>query len=92
MFTGEEVWCQLFSKPGAGSDLVGRWVEGEALRLTNVRAGQNRRAGNPGPEGSIAKLAFAEVNMDIYELCVELGLPGDVRVDKHLPWSKVPRT
>ena len=43
-------------------------------------AGANRRAGNPGPEGSIAKLLFAEVNMRIYELCVDLlgadGLVG----------------
>ena len=35
-----------------------RWIDAEALRLTNARAGANRRAGTPGPEGSIAKLAF----------------------------------
>jgi alkylation response protein AidB-like acyl-CoA dehydrogenase len=129
--------------------LVQCWIEAEVLRLTNMRAGQNRKAGNPGPEGSIAKLMFAEVNKRIYELCIDLlgaegligydytmrraaalglvgppgsarkmfirsransieggtseiqrnilgerilGLPGDVRVDKELPWSKVPRS
>ena len=125
------------------------WSEAEALRLTNARASQNRKAGNPGPEGSIAKLMFAEVNKRVYELCVDLlgahglvdydyemkrtdslglvgppgparkmflrsransieggtseiqrnilgervlGLPSDVRVDKDVPWSKVPRS
>jgi alkylation response protein AidB-like acyl-CoA dehydrogenase len=129
--------------------LMRLWIEAEVLRLTNIRAGQNRRAGNPGPEGSIAKLKFAEVNMAIYELCVDLlgadalvgyeyamrrtdaglgltgppgwsrkmflraransieggtseiqrnilgervlGLPGEPRADKDLPWSQVPR-
>jgi alkylation response protein AidB-like acyl-CoA dehydrogenase len=127
-----------------------QYVEAEALRLTNIRAGQNRKAGNPGPEGSIAKLMFAEVNKRIYELCVDLlgadamidydytmrragegtgligppgtsrklflrsransieggtseiqrnilgervlGLPGEPRLDKDLPWSQVPRS
>jgi alkylation response protein AidB-like acyl-CoA dehydrogenase len=134
--------------PAARDRLMKLWAEAEVLRLTNIRAGQNRKAGNPGPEGSIAKLMFAEVNQRIYELCVDLlgpsglagyeyrmqrsenlglvgppgssrkmflrsransieggtseiqrnilgervlGLPGDVRVDKDLPWSKVPR-
>jgi alkylation response protein AidB-like acyl-CoA dehydrogenase len=129
--------------------LTRAWIEAEVLRLTNMRASQNRKAGNPGPEGSIAKLMFAEVNARTYELCVDLlgadaligydytmrrsaalglvgppgsartmfirsransieggtseiqrnilgerilGLPGDVRVDKELPWSKVPRS
>jgi alkylation response protein AidB-like acyl-CoA dehydrogenase len=129
--------------------LMQLWVESEVLRLTNVRASQNRKVGNPGPEGSIAKLKFAELNKDIFELCIDLqgadalvgydytmrrsdvlgltgppgtsrkfflrsransieggtseiqrnilgerilGLPGDVRVDKELPWSKVPRS
>ena len=48
------------------------WIEAEVLRLTNLRASQNRRAGNPGPEGSIAKLMFAEVNKRVYELCTDL--------------------
>jgi alkylation response protein AidB-like acyl-CoA dehydrogenase len=128
--------------------LMKLWCEAEALRLTNIRAGHNRKAGNPGPEGSIAKLMFAEINQRVYDLCIDLlgpagqvgltydmdrteslglvgapgaarkmflraransieggtseiqrnilgervlGLPGDVRVDKDLPWSAVPR-
>jgi alkylation response protein AidB-like acyl-CoA dehydrogenase len=129
--------------------LVQLWIEAEVLRLTNIRGSQNRKAGNPGPEGSIAKLMFAEVNKDIYELCVDLlgagalvdydyemrrsenlgligapgssrkmflrsransieggtseiqrniigervlGLPGEPRADKDLPWKDVPRS
>ncbi len=135
-------------RPSDRDRMMKLWCTAEALRLTNMRAGQNRRVGNPGPEGSIAKLMFAELNQDIYELCVALlgpaatvgydyqmkrsealgltgpagsarkmflrsransieggtseiqrnimgervlGLPGDVRVDKDLPWSKVAR-
>ena len=48
------------------------WVDMEVLRLTNVRASQNRKVGNPGPEGSIAKLMFAEVNKNVFELCIDL--------------------
>jgi alkylation response protein AidB-like acyl-CoA dehydrogenase len=146
---------RIWQEGGRGHTAVERdrllrlWIEAEALRLTNMRASQNRKAGNPGPEGSIAKLMFAEVNQRIYELCIDLlgpdglvgydytmrrseglglvgppgsarklflrsransieggtseiqrnilgerilGLPGDVRVDKELPWSKVPRS
>ncbi len=129
--------------------LMQLWIRAEALRLTNIRGSQNRKAGNPGPEGSIAKLMFAEINMDIYELCVDLlgpaamvdydytmirpehlgltgapgtsrkmflrsqansieggtssiqrnilgerilGLPGEPRTDKAIPWKDVPRS
>jgi len=58
--------------PANRDRLMQRWIEAEVLRLTNLRASQNRRIGNPGPEGSIAKLMFAEVNKHIYELCVDL--------------------
>ena len=121
------------------------WVRAETLRLTNIRANQNRKMGDPGPEGSIGKMAFANLNKDIYECLMGvmgadallygsyemvrpehameyatpqkaflrsransieggttevmlnilgervLGLPGDVRVDRDVPWSKVPR-
>jgi len=129
-------------------DLLRLWCKSEALRLTNLRASQAAKAGNPGPEGSIAKLMMAELNKKITELSVALlgadgligfdytfrrpedlsvdgaeggvrhsflraransieggtseimrnilgeqvlGLPGEPRVDKDLPWTKVPR-
>jgi alkylation response protein AidB-like acyl-CoA dehydrogenase len=140
------------TRPGSAGDpvlrdrLVQLWVEAEVNRLTNLRASQNRQQGTPGPEGSTAKLAFAELNKRIYEFCTTLlgpagtlygsyemtrpetamvfdtvqkaflraransieggtseimrnilgervlGLPGDVRTDKDLPWSQVPRS
>jgi len=48
------------------------WTRAETLRLTNQRAGAARRAGNPGPEGSVAKLAMAVQYKAIYELCIDL--------------------
>ncbi len=130
-------------------ELMRLWIDAEVLRLTNMRASQSRKIGTPGPEGSIAKLMFAEVNLSIYEMCVDLlgasalvgydfemrrsenlglvgppgssrkmflrsranpieggtseiqrnilgervlGLPGEVRTDKELPWIDVPRS
>jgi alkylation response protein AidB-like acyl-CoA dehydrogenase len=121
------------------------WIRAEVLRLTNIRANQNRKMGDPGPEGSIGKMASADLNKDIYAKVVDLlgadgmlygsyemirpetamgfetvqkaflrsransieggttevmknilgervlGLPGDVRVDREVPWSQVPR-
>ncbi len=121
------------------------WSRAEVLRLTNIRANQNRKMGDPGPEGSIGKMASADLNKDIYAKVVDLlgaegmlygsyemirpetamgsdtlqkaflrsransieggttevmknilgervlGLPGDVRVDREVPWSQVPR-
>jgi alkylation response protein AidB-like acyl-CoA dehydrogenase len=53
-------------------ELMKLWIEAEVLRLTNIRAGQNRKVGVPGPEGSTGKLAFAEGNKKIYDFCVSL--------------------
>ncbi|MDH3755285.1 MAG: acyl-CoA dehydrogenase family protein, partial [Acidimicrobiia bacterium] len=33
-------------------------------------------SGNPGPEGSVAKLASAELNKAVYELCIDLLGPA----------------
>jgi alkylation response protein AidB-like acyl-CoA dehydrogenase len=66
--------------PAVKDELMRYWVEAETLRLTNMRAAANRTAGNPGPEGSIAKLALANLNKSITELCINLlgpeGLVG----------------
>jgi alkylation response protein AidB-like acyl-CoA dehydrogenase len=142
------VWQDLPAdrRSAADRDRVMRlWIRAEILRLTNIRASQMRTMGDPGPEGSIGKLAMAEVNKDIFACAVDLlgaagmlygdytmkrpertmdlstpqkaflrmransieggttevmknilgervlGLPGDVRVDRDLPWSQVPR-
>ncbi|HYA68054.1 MAG TPA: acyl-CoA dehydrogenase family protein [Acidimicrobiales bacterium] len=53
------------------------WVATEVARLTNRRAREMRRAGTPGPEGSVAKLAGAELNQQVFELCIDLlGMEG----------------
>ena len=54
------------------SELLQSWVRNEVARLTNWRANDLRKAGTPGPEGSVAKLAFAEENQKTSELCVDL--------------------
>jgi alkylation response protein AidB-like acyl-CoA dehydrogenase len=54
------------------SELLQAWVRNEVARLTNWRASDLRKAGTPGPEGSVAKLSFAEENQRTSELCVDL--------------------
>ncbi len=53
-------------------ELLESWVRNEVARLGNWRANDLRRAGTPGPEGSAAKLVFAEENQRTSELCVDL--------------------
>jgi len=142
---------KLYHEHGNGSpverdEVTQLWIRAEVLRLTNMRAAQAARAGNPGPEGSVGKAMMAFVNQDLWEKAVDiqgmagqldydytfrrpestdmvgdgagyaflrarantieggtsevmknilgeqvLGLPGEPRVDKDVPWIEVPR-
>ena len=126
------------------------YIEAELLRMTSQRARSARKAGNPGPEGSVSKLAQAELNKRIWECAMDvlgpdslvyepgyarrrptsraresrtalskyqflraransieggtsevmknilgervLGLPGEPRSDKDIPWKDIPRS
>ncbi|MCK8613802.1 acyl-CoA dehydrogenase family protein [Gordonia sp. C13] len=48
------------------------WVEAEAARITAERLGQQQAAGQPGPEGSGSKIAYARLNQQIASLELEL--------------------
>jgi alkylation response protein AidB-like acyl-CoA dehydrogenase len=142
-----EVWKSAGNDDAARRDeFVRLWIRAEVNRMTNMRAAANRKIGTPGPEGSVSKIAMAELNKSIYDFAMDvigadgmlfssydrhpsktvlfgddmsknflraransieggtteimknilgervLGLPGDLRVDKDLPWSQVPRS
>ena len=129
--------------------LTALWTRVEAARLTNALAAATHGRGAPGPEGSIAKLQFAELNKAVFQYAVDmlgddamliddytfvrpetssgsnpaidvrkaylrslansieggtseimrnilgervLGLPGEPRVDRDLPWKDLPRS
>ena len=67
----------LYRKRGApGPELRTRmidiWIRARVQRLDTVRAAASRTAGIPGPEGSVGKLVYAELNQDALELCLDL--------------------
>lgn len=61
--------------PAMRDEVVRVWIESELLRLTSIRAEQRRQIGAPGPEGSIGKLAVAENQQRVYELCMDVRGP-----------------
>ncbi len=125
------------------------YIEYELLRLTGIRGKAARKSGGPGPEGSVGKVAQADIAKSIWECCSDvlgadalvyehgyalrqgrtsasdnrlsakynllrsransieggtseimrnilgervLGLPGEPRVDKDIPWKEIPRS
>lgn len=148
-----KVWAENKDQFSAAQQTVLRdkvtqmWIDAEVIRLTTLRARAQAGTGNPGPEGSVGKLASAELNLRLWSFAMELlgpqgllhepgyplvriddrdaranytisksflrsrantieggtseimrnilgervlGLPGDVRVDKELPWKNIP--
>ena len=132
--------------PAVRDEVMKLVTRSQVLKLTNMRAAQLAKAGNPGPEGSVGKAVSAILNQDIFEAAVDLqgmkgqidydytfrrpgstdmtgggigyaflrarantieggttevmknilgeqvlGLPGEPRVDKEIPWIDVPR-
>ena len=63
---------QELDDPVTKDKLISLWVEQEAVRLTNMRAFENREKGTPGPEGSTSKLYEAEINKASYEFGMEM--------------------
>ncbi len=67
-----EVWKQRGGTEAQRDRLIELWVQAEAARLTNIRARESGSDENPGPEGSIAKLVYADLNKEIYDFAMEL--------------------
>jgi alkylation response protein AidB-like acyl-CoA dehydrogenase len=67
--------------PGARAELLRLWVAAEAARIAGERLRQQLAAGQPGPEGSANKLAFARLNQEISALELELLGEEGLRYD-----------
>jgi len=67
--------------PTMHDELMRLWVESEVARLTGERLRQRLAAGQPGPEGSAMKLAFARLAQSISGFDVELRGEAGLRYD-----------
>jgi alkylation response protein AidB-like acyl-CoA dehydrogenase len=66
---------------GLHDRLLRLWADAEVARLAGTRLRQQLAAGQPGPEGSAAKLVFARLNQEISEFEVELAGPDGLLYD-----------
>ncbi|GLY71220.1 acyl-CoA dehydrogenase family protein [Amycolatopsis taiwanensis] len=67
--------------PDLHERLLQQWVEAEAMRLAATRLRQQLAVGQPGPEGSVMKLAFARLQQALSGLEVELAGESGLRYD-----------
>jgi len=67
--------------PGLHDRLLRLWLDAEVARIAGARLRQQLTAGQPGPEGSAAKLVFARLNQEISALEVELAGGEGLRYD-----------
>jgi alkylation response protein AidB-like acyl-CoA dehydrogenase len=69
--------------PGLHDRMLRLWAEAEIARLAGLRLRQQLAAGQPGPEGSAAKIVFARLNQEISGFEVELAGPDGLRYDDY---------
>ena len=86
---GTEIWCQLFSEPGAGSDLALAVLGPAGVAGTDPDALEWRTLFLTAPSVSI-RGGTDEIQRTIVGEHV-LGLPPEPRVDVDRPWNEVPR-
>jgi alkylation response protein AidB-like acyl-CoA dehydrogenase len=67
--------------PGLHDRLLRLWADAEVARIAGARLRQSLAAGQPGPEGSAAKLTFARLNQEISEFEVELAAADGLLYD-----------
>jgi alkylation response protein AidB-like acyl-CoA dehydrogenase len=67
--------------PGLHDRMLRLWVDAEVARLAGARLRQQLAAGQPGPEGSAAKLVFARLNQEISSFEVDLAGGEGLRYD-----------
>jgi alkylation response protein AidB-like acyl-CoA dehydrogenase len=61
--------------------LLRLWADAEVARLAGERLRQQLAAGEPGPEGSAAKLVFARLNQEISGWEIDFGAADGLRYD-----------
>ena len=69
--------------PGLHDRMLRLWAEAEIARLAGLRLRQQLAAGQPGPEGSAAKIVFARLNQEISGFEVELAGADGLRYDDY---------
>jgi alkylation response protein AidB-like acyl-CoA dehydrogenase len=70
--------------PGLHDRLLRLWADAEVARLSGARLRQQLAAGQPGPEGSAAKLVFARLNQELSAWELEFAGADGLRYDD---WS-----
>ena len=84
LLTGDEMWCQLYSEPGAGSDIAG--LSTRATRLDDGWLIDGQKVWTSGAANCAFGLLLARSNVDVPKhhgltmFIVDMALPGiDVR-------------
>ena len=67
--------------PGLHDRLLRLWADAEVARLAGSRLRQQLAAGQPGPEGSAAKLVFARLNQEISGWEIDFAAADGLRYD-----------